>query len=142
DLNSHVQLTVGGKNLILSFDTKWVNQDYPGSEFRIFGAGSLWRKNVGNSALGVDAWDHIEEEINTTWSDLDATANGWIHAGGASTFAQTMANVTELRIDFQGIAPSSTTIRYDNISITSFFPEPATLALVGLGGLMMLRRKR
>ncbi len=144
DLNVHVgPLEEAGANLLLSFDVKWVNADYPGAEFRIFSSGgTLWRKNVGNPALGVNVWDHIEEPINTNWTDTEAAAAGWIHAGGANTFAQTFANVTTFRIDFQGLAPGGMDSHFDNIGVNGFVPEPASLALVGLGGLAMLRRRR
>jgi hypothetical protein len=148
DLNRYTGAVVSGKNLLMSFDAKYVNADYPGAEFRIIttsgGPATMWRKFVGNPAVGVNEWDHIDELINTNWTDTEALANGWILHQGANSFAFTFANVATYRIDFQAITPNITQVRFDNISLNELtpIPEPASVGLMVLGGLALARRRR
>lgn len=71
------------------------------------------------------------------------TAGGLGISNGGKTFAQVLADVSSVIISFEMVDNNSTQISeqvgVDNAGIV---PEPSTLALIGLGGLMIARRRR
>ena len=91
-------------------------------------------------------WQTFGVTFDSSWSDLQAQANGWesdFPDGFASVgWAQTMGNVytTEIRID------GTTTLAagIDNFSVTTPVPEPSTCALMagGLGLIGWIGRRR
>ena len=89
-----------------------------------------WAPGVG----GIDVW--WTQQIEITPSDPTGT---WL--SGSTVIDNTTAGASYLNINLflidQGEEPAGLA-RFDNISVV---PEPTTLALLGLGGLL-LRRKR
>lgn len=104
-----------------------------------------WRYRL-TGAL-ANSWQTFSVTFDTTWSDLEAAANGWetdLPAGtGSPSWAENMTDVftTEIRID----GTASLLAGIDNFSITAV-PEPSTYALMGLGlamtGWAARRRRR
>ncbi|HUG26568.1 PEP-CTERM sorting domain-containing protein [Piscinibacter sp.] len=91
-----------------------------------------WRYRL-TGAL-TDSWETFSVTFDTSWSDVDATANGWetdLPGGfGSVSWAETMGDVftTEIRID----GNRSLAAGIDNFSLAAV-PEPSTYALMGLG---------
>ncbi|MFN3168089.1 MAG: PEP-CTERM sorting domain-containing protein [Phycisphaeraceae bacterium] len=75
--------------------------------------------------------------------DLAGTTTGGLGLTGSMTFEQVMSNVTDFYVSFELVDnnsnQSSEVGGIDNVTIT---PEPASLALLGLGGLLFARRRR
>jgi len=110
--------------------------------------------NAGSSGTGTVIEDHFQKAEGSVQNTLDIIRDQWIEikhtidldndwvtityggqllakdewkAGGTATLAA---------LDLYG---QSGTVYYDDFNLT---PEPTTLALVGIGGLMMIRRRR
>jgi len=73
-------------------------------------------------------------DVTGDWSDFGVNFNDLSDANG-------MTYVTASLQDRGGKGGSNPTIEFDSITVTTV-PEPATAALVGVGGLLMLRRRR
>lgn len=73
------------------------------------------------------------------------TASGFGVANGGMTFEQVLADVTSLIISFEMVDNNSSQVSesdgVDNVNLVAV-PEPTSLALIVLGGLLMARRRR
>jgi len=100
---------------------------------------------VNPPAVVKDEWRQMSLEIKFDWTDVQASAAGWNHNGsGSLTWAQVMENVTRFRVqswdDLTGNGLNQV-LGVDEVTFASV-PEPMGLALLGLGGLAALRRRR
>lgn len=111
--------------------------------------------NTNNAVLSAAAgWQHVK--IDWTGQTLQIIVDGVAQAlntvGNPTTATSTFTNLraSDARFGIGGIVRASgTTGQYldgaiDNlvISSTAFVPEPATLALAGLGGLALIHRRK
>lgn len=103
----------------------------------MYGWTTAWRYSsaTGNSPSGVNT-------LNYSASDGIALSDS---AADAATFRAILAGATQIELlgGCATWASSSNAIglRYDNLVITPL-PEPASLSLLAVGGVMMLRRRR
>jgi len=92
----------------------------------------------GRLPIQYDAWVEVSADI-----DLDANSVEVFYGGtslGATTWSKGAEAVHGIDVmDIFPISNDASVMYYDDISLT---PEPATLAMLGVGGLMMLRRRR
>ncbi len=91
------------------------------------GAGDL-----GGGPLSLDA-----PQISVTWFNTNTTDTGQVQAGNI-TLSHDATGTISLITSFA----NSQTLQTGVIESGLIFPEPASLALLGLGGLAVLRRRR
>ena len=96
----------------------------------------VWNPDkYGPGIGGIDVW--WSQQIEITPSD---PMNTWL--SGSTVIDNTAAGATYLNVNLfmidQGSAPAGI-VRFDNISVV---PEPASLVLLGLGGLLLRRKRR
>lgn len=101
---------------------------------------------LGNNRIAVIKAE-IGDGTNIWWTQelaFDASSPTDVWTSGSFVVDNTTAGATYLNInlfmfDQDGPHTGSGIIRYDNISVV---PEPASLALLGLGGLLLRRKRR
>lgn len=97
----------------------------------------------GNAATGVpiqyDKWVEVSVDIDLTANTCEIFYDGVSVAAGTWTTGVEPTNIQVMDIFPIPGDIAASAIYYDDISLT---PEPATMALLGMGGLMMLRRRR
>ena len=93
---------------------------YSGNKFEQF---ALFGDHPNQGALQVDAWDPI---------DL---------APGTHSFTVSLVPGANYVTPVLGTTGVNSYTIYDNIELTGVIPEPATMAFLGLGALVLRRRK-
>ena len=107
-----------------------------------------------SSGVGIDTLPAMPNSKSTT-GDYDFSSGDWtlLNVGGALTLPQNTSNnnTPQLAVDLGGISAqyigleiltAGGTANRVGLAQVEITPEPATLALLGMGGLMVLRRRR
>ena len=102
--------------------------------------GATWIDIVPQNYLGTDIWHHARVLGNTDTDvyDLYLDNMSTSYATGLP-FASDVSDLDYLYVAGAGSGLPVRTMRFDDISVV---PEPATLGLLLLGGLALLRRRR
>lgn len=115
--------------------------------FRRNAAENGWRYSFGAIAPNANIWETYTTPLfDATWTDAEARLNGWLTAddidpgaNASPSFALVMGDVGRAEVRFDTAAGVSTLVGVDNFRL--LVPEPASAALLGLGGLALLRRR-
>jgi hypothetical protein len=98
--------------------------------------------NDPNTPLVFDQWKEVKLVIDLGADTVTASYNGTtFHTGDWNTAELTVPSIGGLNFWTGGpnLVGQTGTFYVDDFNVT---PEPATMALLGIGGLMMIRRRR
>ena len=93
--------------------------------------------------LAHDTETHVRHALASRWALVDG--DGVVTDADYTIWADTYLSTTDLRADFNGdgaVTDADYTIWADNYTGSGAVPEPATLGLLLLSGLVLLKRKR
>lgn len=108
-------------------------------------SGQLSQENLGLNRIGVIQAE-VGDGVNVWWvQQIVITQNDpaltWLSGSTVidnTTAGATYLNINLFMIDQDGPHTGQGIVRYDNVSVV---PEPATLSLLALGGLLLRRRR-
>jgi hypothetical protein len=135
----------GALSWTFSFDVFYDTGNYVDTWLRFRyqdGTFNGWHLDVAN--VFPNSWQSYSVTFDSTWSDVEAAANGWVdETGGAVSWALLMTNVFHPEIRLLLGDQASALAYIDNVALRSI-PEPAALAplAVGLLGLGFARRRK
>ena len=133
----------GAPSWTFSFDVFYSAGNYVDTWLRFRyqdGTFNGWHLDVEN--VFPNSWQSYSVTFDSTWSDAEAAANGWVdETGGAVSWALLMTDVFHPEIRLLLGDEASALAYIDNVALRSI-PEPAGLALLvfGLLGLGIARR--
>jgi len=111
--------------------------------FTIYGTSGSWyyRFFPSGGFSSSDGWQSfVIPIIDSSWSDTEAKAAGWSDTYDAVSFHNTFADVQKTVLSAKLTVGTGNTgiVGYDNFG---YVPEPATIALLGVGSALLLLKK-
>jgi len=96
---------------------------------------------AGTTTLPIqyDKWVEVRADIDLDANTVEVFYGGTSLSGGQISWSKNQLVHGIDVLDIFPVSDDASIMYYDDISLT---PEPATMALLGIGGLMMLRRRR
>ena len=91
----------------------------------------------------IDTWATGEIDIDVNWTDDEAQAAGWqfnAPAGGSNWSDDLSNGLSFIRMMGHDTTNGGPLRGFDNPSF-GVIPEPATIGLLAIGGLMIMRRR-
>lgn len=100
---------------------------------------SQWHRSFGANFMST-TWSGRYAPFNADWTDAQANANGWTGYALGAGWADTVANVDDAHIVTYGHAAGLDAMI--DAFTPGMVPEPATMVLIGLGGLFLRKRRK
>jgi hypothetical protein len=107
------------------------------------GAGTQYNNEAAAFAAAV--WEIVYEDVPSSSARWDVTADGTSGLGGFLALNVDSATANRWLQSLDGCGPKADLQVFTNAGAQNYLvavPEPATLALLGLGGLALIRRRR
>ena len=111
----------------------------------LFGLGGTWASTNLAPTLTGPGWQHLSFALSA--ADLTYVPGSFVVPDGTGLLDDTLSGVTNLLIRHDSVVPTipgqhpphiTATLGIDNVTAV---PEPATLSLLAMGGLAVLRRR-
>lgn len=104
-------------------------------------AGTYWQYT--HAATAPTEWTSYSLTIDTTWTDAEAAAAGWVNTSGSQSWTDSWSalDVMYMFANTGSTAAGTYQTGIDNFVITDV-PEPATMSLLAAGGLLGLLKRR
>lgn len=110
------------------------------STYAGLGTGGYWQRTTLLQPQSINGWTLIRFDIDASWTDSEAAANGWLKRGALS-FADTLADVQWHYFYYgSGVFEGRNVTGIDSVEIASI-PEPAGVSVLAFAGLLLVRRR-
>ncbi|MCP4379207.1 MAG: PEP-CTERM sorting domain-containing protein [bacterium] len=116
----------------------FIDNTYAGSS-----VGGYWLKTTVGDPTPLTDWTFVTFDIDTTWTDAQAVANGWTRPNAAPlSWADTCSDIKwNYHYYGDGVLTGHNITGVDEVRIESV-PEPASAAIFVLGACSLLRKRR
>lgn len=106
--------------------------------------GAYWTYTfASDSSAFVNQWGPVSFEVDTTWTDAEAMANGWVNYHDSTSFADSWKTVQfQQFFSGNGYAGSTNITGFDQVRVESLAAIPAPLGVLAGGAALLMIRHR